>query len=452
ALNGRGDALRALDRDREALQSYREALSVQPDNAQALRNRNVAVSGMLEDAESVKAQDRVPAARASSAEAHCIRGHALDALGRLDEAAASYECALAIRPQHVESLNNLGYVLCKLGRSAEALVAYEKALSLRPADAETHLNLAFARLETGDYERGWAEYEWRWEALHAKLPSLAADKPLWLGQQDVAGKTVIVFAEQGFGDTFQMARYLPLLAARGARVALACHASIAELLRTAAGVDTVFSSQEPPLAFDYHVPIMSLPRAFATVLATIPQQVPYLHPARREADAWRDRLAPFAAQRKIGLVWAGNPMHKRDRVRSIPGELLEPLLASTEAAFFSLQKGDAAKSLAAFDPSAERVADYCAELDTFAHTAALIDALDLVITVDTAVAHLAGALGKPVWILLPFAPDWRWMRKREDSPWYPSARLFRQSEAGDWDSVLRRVADELRAYDPRSRR
>ena len=348
-----------------------------------------------------------------------------------------------MRPQHAEALNNVGNLLCQLGRLDEAIATFERVLAVRPDDAEARFNSSFAYLLAGDYERGWREYEWRWEALRAKLPSEASAKPLWLGEQDVAGRTVIVYAEQGYGDAIQMARYVPLLAARGAEVVIGCAPALEALLRTVPGVRAVFSSKEPPLAFDYHVPIMSLPRAFGTTMASIPSQVPYLHAAEPAVDAWRARLAALGNRRKVGLVWAGNPKHRRDRARSIPIERFAPLLAATQCSFLSLQKEAAGASLAALDPRGERVLDYTSELGAFADTAALICALDLVISADTAIAHLAGALGKPVWILLPFGPDWRWMRERSDSPWYPSARLFRQPASGDWSAVIQAVAAAL---------
>jgi len=434
ALNARGDTLRALGRDWEALESFRQALALRPDDPRALHGRGVAADRMLRDA--------------SSADALCVRGHALEALGQYEVALASYREALAIRPQHAEALNNVGNALCQLGRIDEAIAAYERVQSFRPGDGEAHFNSSFAFLLKGDYERGWQEYEWRWEALRTKLPQQATEKPLWLGQDEIAGKTLVVYAEQGFGDAIQMARYVPLLAARGAQVAIACHPALEALLRTVDGVRSVFTSNEPPLAFDYHIPIMSLPRAFGTTLASIPSQVPYLHAAKPAVAAWRRRLDPLGERRRIGLVWAGNPKHRRDRVRSLPVELLAPLLALPGCAFLSLQKGEAAASLARLDARGDSITDYTAELETFADTAALIEALDLVITVDTAVAHLAGALGKPVWIVLPSAPDWRWMRDREDSPWYPSARLFRQPERSDWSGVVRAVAAALARFAP----
>jgi hypothetical protein len=241
---------------------------------------------------------------------------------------------------------------------------------------------------------------------------------------------------------------VPLLAARGAHVVIACHALLKDLLQTVAGVGAVITTEETPPAFDYHIPIMSLPRAFGTVLATIPLQVPYLHAVPTATDAWRSRLASHGTRLKVGLAWAGNPKHRRDRARSCAIERLAPLLESTPCAFYSLQKAAAAAEVVKLDASGERVCDYSGELETFADTAAFIGALDLVISVDTAVAHLAGALGKPVWILLPFAADWRWLQEREDSPWYPSARLFRQPRAGDWDSVIESVAAAL--ADPRA--
>jgi tetratricopeptide (TPR) repeat protein len=424
--------LAAIRHEQDALASAERAL--RPDYSEALHSRAAA---------SALRQDDAAQPRASSPEALCLRGHALDALGRLEEALDSYQSALALRPDDPEALVNLGNVLCQLGRIDDAIAAYERAQALRPGDAEAHFNSSFAYLARGDYERGWKEYEWRWQALHTRLPSLTAGRPPWLGEDEIAGKTVIVYCEQGFGDAIQMARYVPLLAARGAEVAIACAPVLEELLRTVAGVRTVFSSREPPLAFDCHIPIMSLPRAFNTTLASIPSQVPYLRAAAPAVEAWRARLASLGAGSRIGLAWAGNPRHRRDRARSIPAGLLAPLLAAPDCSFFSLQKGEAGAALASLDPRGERIVDYTAQLDSFARTAALICALDLVISADTAVAHLAGALGKPVWVMLPFAPDARWMRDRPDSPWYPTARLFRQQQRGDWKPVIERVASEL---------
>ena len=443
ALNSRGNALQALERGREALESYRQALAVRPDYAEALGNRDAAGRRLaLDGGDGVDGGLTLSSGRAESAEAYCTRAHALDSLDRLDEALESYERALALRPRHVEALNNYGNLLCKLGRIQDALAAYERVLELRPGDAEAHLNMAFARLLTGDYARGWQEYEWRWEALRAKPPAEVAEKPLWLGQ-DVGGKTVLVYPEQGFGDFIQMIRYVPLLAARGARVALACPPSMRELAGSLEGAHELFIAGEQPVPFDYHVPVMSLPRAFGTVLEEIPARMPYLRSAPNEADAWRARMAGMKGRLKVGLVWAGNPKHPRDRARSMPVSLLEGLIAVPGCAFFSLQQGEAGKPLAALDPRGEIVVDAGADLRNFADTAALIDALDLVIAVDTSVAHLAGALGKPVWILLPYAPDWRWMRDREDSLWYPSARLFRQPSPGAWSAVMDAVIAQL---------
>ncbi len=446
AHNSRGDALRALDRHNEALASYQQALAVRPDYAQARYNRGVALDALNRHADAVAIYGEVVAGPPDSADAHCIRGNSLHALERYEEAVASFDRALAIQPQHVEALNNRGNAQRALGQLEDALASYDRALSFLPGDAEAHWNASLACLALGDYERGWAEYEWRWQNRSLKLPRRAIDRPLWLGQDDIAGKAILVHPEQGIGDTIQMVRYVPLVAARGARVIVACHAALHALFRTVEGVSSAMVTESAPPPFDYHIPIMSLPRAFGTVLATLPSGVPYLHAPEPAAEAWRKRLARYGARPKVGLVWAGNPKHARDRARSIAVERLAPLVASSECAFFSLQKGAAAAEVTAFDPSGKRVADHTSELETFADTAALIAALDLVISVDTAVAHLAGAQGKPVWILLPLAPDWRWMLGREDSPWYPTARLFRQPAAGDWDSVLRRVARELERF------
>jgi len=358
----------------------------------------------------------------------------------------------------IEQMDEGGFDLAILDMHMPEMdgVALARQIRERTATLPLVLFSSLGRRETGDGERLFDAYlakPIRQSHLFDTLVGLLAHeapkaqavtgKPLWLGGEDVAGKTVIVYAEQGFGDAIQMARYVPLLAARGAETAIACAPALEQLLASVAGVRAVFSSREPPIAFDCHVPIMSLPRAFRTTLASVPSQVPYLHAPKLAAARWRERLETPRPQRKVGLAWAGNPRHKRDRIRSLPVEAYAPLLAIRECSFFSLQKGDAAGSLAKVDALGGRIVDYTAELESFADTAALVSALDLVITVDTAIAHLAGALGKPVWILLPLAPDSRWMTARADSPWYPSARLFRQRQRGDWEPVIQAVAGEL---------
>jgi tetratricopeptide (TPR) repeat protein len=468
ALNNRGVALHALNRDEEALASYDRALALRPDYAEAYNNRANALRALGREAEALASCERALAIRPDYPEALCNRATALQDLGRHEEALAGSEQALALRPGYIEALNGRGNALQALGRHIEALAAYDgalaidplcvealvnrgnalqalrrfdaalasyaEALRLEPEDAAAHWNEGLTRLALGDFARGWEKYEWRWRNRALKSAPRETGKPLWLGEREIAGRTVLLHAEQGFGDAIQSIRYAPMLAERGAHVVVACHRLLRELFATVEGVDAVIDPDQPLPSFDCQVPLMSLPLAFRTTLETIPARVPYVSANPDQVAAWRKRLAPYAGQRKIGLAWKGNPQFTRAAAKSCPVQRLEALVRTAGCAFFSLQKGEAA-------PPA--VLDHGRELDTFADTAALMGALDLVITVDTAAAHLAGALGKPVWILLPFAADWRWLLDREDSPWYPTARLIRQPRPGDWESVICAVQSKL---------
>ena len=292
-----------------------------------------------------------------------------------------------------------------------------------PDLAEAHWNLALALLATGDFERGWQEHEWRWRA-NVIGPEQSFRQPLWLGAEDLTGKTILLHNEQGLGDALQFVRYAPQVRQRGARVVLRVQRPLLSLMAGLAGADHVIAEGDALPEFDYHCPLLSLPLAFGTHLQNIPAGIPYLHPAADRLAKWQSILGERTAPR-IGLAWSGNPAHKNDRNRSIALKQLLPLLSVPGVRFVSLQR-DLREDDAAVLGNLPALVSIGAQLDDFADTAAAISLLDLVITVDTAVAHLAGALGKPVWVLLPFAPDWRWLLKREDSPWYPTARLFRQ--------------------------
>ncbi|MDH5254676.1 MAG: tetratricopeptide repeat protein, partial [Gammaproteobacteria bacterium] len=340
--------------------------------------------------------------------------------------------------------NNLGNALQAAGRIEDALRSHDRALALKPDFADARWNKAFALLLQGDYAAGWPLFESRWDLAGNPCDPEGSTRPLWLGDAPLAGRTLLVRHEQGLGDTLQMLRYVPVLAARGARVLVQVPRALADLAATVPGVASVTVFGEPPPAHDLQIPCMSLPLACRTTLATIPADVPYLAVPDASRAIWAGRLGVRGGadgQRRVGLAWSGSAEHRNDRQRSLPFHLLVPLL-SLAAEFHSLQKdyrpGDAGQLAAT-----GRLRDWSADLRTLADTAGLIDALDLVITVDTAVAHLAGALGKPVWLLLPSAPDYRWMLGRADSLWYPTMRLFRQPAAGAWDPVLREVSAAL---------
>ena len=373
------------------------------------------------------------------AEAANNHGVSLALKGQLDEAAVSFDNALSLRPGFAEAHNNLALVRKEQGRLDEAVTSYRRAVGLKPDFAEARYNLSLALLKQGDMAAGWDEYEWRWNTPHLAKDRRAFPQPQWRGEA-AAGQTLLVHAEQGFGDSLQFCRYAPLAAARGLRVVVEAPKPLVRLFRSLAGVDAVAERGEDLPAFDLRCPMMSLPLAFATTLETIPNACPYLQADGAKAAAWGARLAALPGHgMRIGLVWAGNPAPTADHRRSLSPHLLAPLCGLPGVQVFSLQKGgtDAAASLP--------LMDFMEEMDDFADTAALVANLDLVISVDTAVAHLALALGKPVWLLAQFDPCWRWLTGRRDSPWYPALRLYRQPCPGAWDLVLPELARDLRA-------
>jgi tetratricopeptide (TPR) repeat protein len=442
AHNNRGVTLHALQRFDEALANYRRALDVRPHYPDALLNRSATLNELKRFGEALESCDRALAVRPDSAEVHFNRGNALNGLQHFEEAIASFDQALALRPEHSEALINCGVALHQVKRFAEELSRYQRALSLRPDPADAHYNESLCRLLTGDFEGGWQKYEWRWRTAHMEADRRDFAQPLWLGSGDIAGKTILLHAEQGFGDTIQFCRYAPLVAARGARVILQVQEPLRELAGTlAASLEMVARGEALP-DFDMHCPLLSLPLAFSTGLASIPSAAPYLRASSEAAAAWAMRLGP-ASRRRIGLAWSGRPAHKNDHNRSMPLQSMLPLLDGVDATFVSLQR-DVRPADMELLQERDDILHFGHELQNFADTAALIANLDLVVSVDTSVVHLAGALAKPVWVLLPYIPDWRWLLDRDDSPWYPTARLFRQDETRRWEPVIARAYAALR--------
>lgn len=360
--------------------------------------------------------------------------------GRVDEGIACYRRALAIRPDLPDTYNNLGNAYLAKLETAAAMAAYDHALFLKPDHQDAHWNRSLLLLLLGDFARGWPEYEWRWLRFPDQRRVLT--QPMWDGF-DLTGKTILLHAEQGVGDAIQFVRLAPLVAerSRAAAVMLEVQPELVPVMTKLPGVSRVIPRGEALPPFDTHCPLMSLPHVLRMTAETIPVPGADLATDPRLVERFativgRDGL-------RVGVVWAGAPIHRRDRERSIPLSTLVPLLTATPAArLFSLQKGDPARQLATL-PADVRVTDLSGELHDYAHTAAAIANLDLVVSVDTSVAHLSGAMGKPTWTLLPFSPDWRWLLGREDSPWYPTMRLYRQATAGDWAGVVRRVAGDL---------
>jgi hypothetical protein len=343
-------------------------------------------------------------------------------------------------PGHPQILTNRGHALRRLDRPLEALADFEAALVRRAEFPEAHFEAAMTRLTLGDFDAGWRAYEWRWKTGAFAAQRRQFKAPLWLGDAPVSGKTILLHAEQGFGDTIQFIRYAPLLAGRGAKVVCEVQTELQSLLSQFDGIEILAEGEALP-AFDLHCPLLSLPLAFGTQRETIPASVPYLAPPVERAAYWRDRLP--ADLPRAGFVWSGSPSHKNDSNRSIPLARLAALFENPPVHCFSLQSElrDADRDVLRGLPNLVHLGN---EFRDFADTAAVIASLDVVISVDTSVAHLAGALGKPVVILLPFAADFRWMRHRDDTPWYPTAKLFRQPAFGDWDGVIARLRDELR--------
>ncbi len=431
----------------EAVRRYEKALAIRPKFPEALISLGNALrqQGRLEEA--VVRSEQALALDPASAEAHANLGTVLYDKCRLVEAAHCFHRAIAIQPGFPSALYSLGNVLKDQGKPQDAVFQYDQAIAIQPDFPEAHFNKSLALLLLGDLAAGWPAYEWRRRGGVRGLKPRRFDRPQWDGQP-LGGRTILLHPEQGHGDVLQFSRYATLVAARGGRVVLEAYRPLVRLLRTVPGVAEVVSSGESLPSFDVHLPLMSAPLVFGTTVDSIPATVPYMQAEPAATAAWAGRLAGLRGL-KVGLVWAGNPRpddpdaNAIDRRRSIRLAQLAPLLAMPGATFVSLQKGDPAAQIADIPP-ARRPLDMMAEIEDFADTAGLVANLDLVISVDTSVAHLAGAMAKPVWILSRFDGCWRWLQDRDDSPWYPTARLFRQRAPGDWDEVVERVSAVLR--------
>jgi hypothetical protein len=379
--------------------------------------------------------------RPDYAEAHNNLGVALMELGELQAAMTADKEATRLDPSYAEAHNSLGVALSGLCRLDEAIAGYSEAIRLRPNYADAYLNRAFAWLLKGDFEQGWPEYEWRWRTPDFILPNF--HQPQWDGGP-LAGRTILLHAEQGLGDTLQFIRYVPLVRKRGGKVIVQCPRMLRRIVaKSITGIEALTVPGETPPPFQVHCPLLSLPRLLGTTLATIPADVPYLKTEPELVKRWRRELAPVEGF-KVGIVWQGSPQHKRDRFRSVPLTQFAPLAAVEGVRLVSLQKGPGSEQIAML-PEGFVAFDAGGKIDDWAETAAVAKNLDLVVTIDTALAHLAGALGVPVWVALPYAPDWRWLLGREDSPWYPTMRLFRQTEPRAWGPVFERMARECAA-------
>jgi tetratricopeptide (TPR) repeat protein len=442
AYYNRGNILNTLERHGDILSEYDKALDLNPDYVPAHNNRGNILKELERYEEALASFDTALSLEPDNVPAHNNRGIILKNLDRYEEALASYKKALTLKPNYAEAYNNMGGVLTGLRRYDDALACYEKAIALWPDYADANFNMGLLKLLLGDYEAGWLLHEWRWKTEQHKDNTRKFEQPLWLGEESPAGRTVLLHVDQGLGDVIQVARYVPMLAALGATVILEVPSSLVPLLNTLEGAAAVIAKGEDLPEFELQCPFMSLPLAFKTKIDTIPGRGPYLGVDPQKRLAWRERLGS-KSRRRIGLTWSGNANHKNDRNRSIGLRKLRPLL-SLDCEFHAVQKEARDEDRTILAEFVE-MRSHEAELHDFSETAALISELDLVITVDTSVAHLAGALGKEVWILIPYAPDYRWMTERSDSPWYPTARLFRQRSRGNWEDVITEVLSSLQS-------
>jgi tetratricopeptide (TPR) repeat protein len=450
ALYDRGNALFALKRIEEALASYDRAVAVKPDYAEAFNNRGNALVKLERVAEALASYDRALAFKPAYPDALNNRGNLLKDFGRIEEALASYDHALTINPDHPQTLSNRGNALSELNRLDEAIDSYTGAIALSPTYAEALTGRAMASLLLGDFASGWRDYEHRYEREDAPVRALIAPFPVWRGES-VKGKSIVVYEEQGLGDIIHFCRYLNLLSGSGAEVTFLVRQSLQRLLRASFPDVRIVDQLRPKQDFDFQSALMSLPGAFEAAPDTTPADVPYLTPESVLVAKWRQRVGEQGT--KVGIAWQGHAARIVDLGRSFPLRCFEPLAAIPGVRLISLQKNEGLAQIADLR-GAFAVEAFAGAMDTgsdaFVDTAAIMANLDLVITPDTSIAHLAGALGRPVWLALKHVPDWRWMLGRTDTPWYPTMTLYRQSARGDWPGVFARMALDLAKIASRS--
>jgi tetratricopeptide (TPR) repeat protein len=440
ALANRGIALNDLQRYSEALEAFDRALALAPQDTDTLIGRANALDGLERRQEALATLDRLLAIQPQHVMAHFNRGNVLSGLARFADATAAYAHAIAFKPDFVDAICNRANLLVKLGQFEQGLAEFARALQVDPGHGMANFKEGICRLLLGDFTRGFEKYEWRWqtEPFRSQMQKRAFASPAWRKGESIAGKTVLLHAEQGFGDTIQFCRYVPLVAAQGAKVVFETQPALKALLSGMDGAAHVVAVGDRLTAFDVHCPLASLPFLFGTRADNVPAHIPYIAAPAERVATWKQRLVsakPF----KIGLAWRGNA--SPDPLRSMPLEHLAPLLDMPDILFVGLQRDMPADEETMLKQMP--ILHLGGELADFADTAAIFEGLDLVISIDTGVAHLAGAMGKPVWICLPHYPDWRWMLDRDDTPWYPQARLYRQSQPGDWGGVISRLREEL---------
>ncbi len=445
ALNISGLVLQALERHEEALTRFTAALAAEPGYVEAWNNHGVALQHLGRAEEALVSYDKALAGAPDNGDIWNNRGVALQKLGLPEEALASFDRSLAANPRIARAWSNRGLALHDVGRVEEALTSYDRAIAIDPHHIDALWNKALAALQLGRFGEGWPLYEWRLKRADIAGPR-TYDKPLWTGQEEISGETLLVCSEQGFGDTIQFCRYARLAAAKGAHVILSVHDALVPLISSLGSGIAIIGEGATPPPFDRYIPLLSISLALGTTARNIPAQVPYLAPDPARVERWKAQIG--SAGFKIGIAWQGGSRGRAAVGRAFPLAALAGLAAIPGVRLISLQKKDGLDQLDELPP---RVAvetlgeDLDAGDHAFLDTAAVMESLDLVITSDTAIAHLAGALGRPVWVGLQFISDWRWQLDRSDSPWYPTMRLFRQRARGHWQSVFAAMEEILRA-------
>jgi tetratricopeptide (TPR) repeat protein len=454
-LNNLGNAYKQKGQFEKALGLFRRAVAINPKHPAVQQNMGNTLMQHGDVDGAIAAYRQAISMRGDFAEAHQSLGNALYQKGRLDEATAAFNRAVQIRPDYYEAYSNLGNTLYYQGDLPAAETACRRALALKPGFPAAHWNLGLNLLLQGRLQEGWKEYNWRWQVRELDAPKRDYPMPIWDGGE-LGGRRILLHAEQGFGDTIQFMRYVPMVAGRGGRIIVGCQQELVPLFKDQMPVERWIVDKETLPDFSVHAALLNLPMILGTTLETIPAPVPYVRANPDAAGRWNVRIKNSdpsnreesnagrskAGGLKVGLAWAGRAAHANDRNRSMSLSLFAPLSQIPGLRFFSLQR-DKPAQLSQGWPDATPLTDWADELHDFADTAALIENMDVIITVDTALAHLAGAMGKRVWTMLPFMPDWRWMQHREDSPWYPTMRLFRQPATGEWQTPLKKLAEAL---------
>ncbi len=461
AYDNLGSALKAAGKTDEAIKAYRRAIELSPRSVNALKNLAIAYRDAGDLPQALAKYHEALSIEPDNADILSDLAHVFWNEGRHDDALPLARRAIAINPRNEKAFGNLGNALNDLGHLDEAISAFQSAIAINPDIAGAHLNLGLCLLERGELIQGWPEYEWRWKAQDDPKLRKPPAAPQWDGSP-LVGKTLVLHTEQGLGDAIQFVRYLPMVlrraglgpesSERDGSVCIECHPQLVDLFESLASRCTprpaVFARGQAVPPYQWQCPLLSLPLIFQTTQESIPADVPYLFPDPAAVRAWRNRLDACGPGLKVGLAWFGSPDHRRNRTRSLSLDQLAPLAQVPNIQFISLQKGPAAEQ-AKHPPQGLRLIDWSDEFSNF-NDAALIANLDLVLTIDTSIAHLAGALARPTWIMLAHPADWRWLRTRTDSPWYPTARLFRQPTRGDWTSVIHSITTALSSLPPPS--